>query len=146
MPITFRQASEHDFDYCKRLYFAELGWINRELGLNGVAQEAGFREYWNETQVRIILHEDIDIGWVQTFTTAQNDLFVGQLILDAPFQRRGVGTEVMQRLIAEANRAHQAVTLAVVKINPARRLYERLGFRVASQDDRKFYMKLSSEG
>jgi ribosomal protein S18 acetylase RimI-like enzyme len=29
----------------------------------------------------------------------------------------------------------------VVKINPALRLYERLGFQVIREDDRKFYMK-----
>jgi ribosomal protein S18 acetylase RimI-like enzyme len=33
------------------------------------------------------------------------------------------------------------VTLGVVKINPALSLYERLGFRVTHQDDRKFYMR-----
>jgi hypothetical protein len=33
------------------------------------------------------------------------------------------------------------MTLAVVKINPAKRLYDRLGFRVAHEDDRKFYMR-----
>ena len=48
----------------------------------------------------------------------------------------------MKRLIAEAARAHQAVRLNVVKINPALRLYERLGFRTTHEDDRKFYMKL----
>jgi ribosomal protein S18 acetylase RimI-like enzyme len=35
----------------------------------------------------------------------------------------------MHRLIGEAARLHQAVRLAVVKINPALRLYERLGFQ-----------------
>jgi ribosomal protein S18 acetylase RimI-like enzyme len=28
-----------------------------------------------------------------------------------------------------------------VKINPALRLYERLGFRITHEDERKFYMK-----
>ena len=33
--------------------------------------------------------------------------------------------------------AGQAVTLGVVKTNPARRLYERLGFRITHADDRE---------
>jgi ribosomal protein S18 acetylase RimI-like enzyme len=36
--------------------------------------------------------------------------------------------------------ASTAVTLGVVKTNPARRLYERLGFRVTHEDQYKFYM------
>jgi len=68
-------------------------------------------------------------------------LFVAQLFVDGPFQRQGIGTEVMNRLIGEAARLDQAVRLAVVKINPALRLYERLGFHTAPEDARKFYMK-----
>ena len=67
-------------------------------------------------------------------------LFVAQMFVDGPFQRRGIGTEVMKRLIGEANESNLAVRLNVVRINPARRLYERLGFRVTHEDDRKFYI------
>ena len=52
----------------------------------------------------------------------------------------------MHRLIGEAARLNQAVCLAVVKINPALRLYERLGFQVTHEDDRKFYMKRDPDG
>jgi RimJ/RimL family protein N-acetyltransferase len=33
-----------------------------------------------------------------------------------------------------------------VKTNPARRLYERLGFRITHEDDRKFYMRREADG
>jgi ribosomal protein S18 acetylase RimI-like enzyme len=41
-------------------------------------------------------------------------------------------------LIEEAVRDDRALTLGVVKTNPALRLYERLGFRVTLEDERKF--------
>ena len=63
------------------------------------------------------------------------------MFVDGPFQRMGIGTEVMGRLIGEATAFNLAVRLNVVRINPARRLYERLGFRITHEDDRKFYMK-----
>jgi hypothetical protein len=37
------------------------------------------------------------------------------------------------------------VRLDVVRINPARRLYERMGFRVTHKDDRKLYMKRDAD-
>jgi GNAT superfamily N-acetyltransferase len=139
-PISLRQALDQDFDYCKRLYFGEMEWIIEELHLDRTAQAASFQQQWDLTQVRIIALDGSDVGWLQTFTQ-EDELFVAQMFVDRPFQRRGIGTEVMKRLIDEAARVNQATRLNVVKINPAVRLYERLGFQVIREDDRKFYMK-----
>jgi hypothetical protein len=35
----------------------------------------------------------------------------------------------------------KAMTLAVVKINPARYFYEKRGFRITHEDQHKFYMR-----
>ena len=114
--------------------------IIEELRLNIAWQEASFREQWQATQVRIITLDGSYIGWLQSFM--QDDaLLLAQLFLDGPYQRRGIGTEVMQRLIAESNRVNLPIRLNVVKINPAVCLYERLGFRIVGEDERKFYMK-----
>jgi ribosomal protein S18 acetylase RimI-like enzyme len=140
MNLAFRPALPEDFDYCERLYFAEMERINRELKLDRDVQVASFRRQWDVMQVRIITLNGADIGWLQS-TTHEGALFLGQLFVDAPFQRRGIGTAVMHRLIGEATRLHQAMTLGVVKTNPAKRLYERLGFRTIHEDERKFYMR-----
>ena len=140
MPIALRPALNQDFDYCRQLYFGEMKWIIEKLHLDEAAQETSFRKYWDPVQVRIIQFDGVDIGWLQTFTE-DNELFVAQMFVDHQFQRRGIGTEVTKRLIGEAARCNQPVRLNVVKINPARRLYERLGFQVIHEDDRKFYMK-----
>ena len=47
----------------------------------------------------------------------------------------------MHRLIDEAARADRAMTLGVVKTNPALRLYRRLGFAVTHHDERKLYLR-----
>jgi RimJ/RimL family protein N-acetyltransferase len=44
------------------------------------------------------------------------------------FRGHGVGTELIQRLFAEASRTGKPVTIHVEIFNPARALYERLGF------------------
>jgi GNAT superfamily N-acetyltransferase len=143
MQIALRPAGIQDFEYCKRLYFAGMKRIIEELNLDMAAQEVNFREHWAVKQVRIIAADSSDVGWLQS--TMQDDgLFVAQLFVDGPFQRQGIGTEVMNRLIGEAACLNQAVLLAVVKINPALRLYERLGFHTTHEDDRKFYMKRDS--
>jgi GNAT superfamily N-acetyltransferase len=140
MPIRLRPSLDHDFDYCRRIYFSEMNWIIQELGLDRIAQETSFRKHWNSTQVRVVVLDRTDVGWVQTIRQ-DDQLFVAQMFVDSRFQRQGIGTEVMKRLIREATALNLAVRLNVVRINPARRLYERLGFRVTHEDERKFYMK-----
>jgi len=140
MPVALRPALPEDFAYCRRVYFAEMEWVIEELHLDRVAQETTFEQQWDPTQVRIMALDGVDIGWLQTITR-DNELFVAQMFVDRPFQRKGMGTEVMKKLIDEATRFNQLVRLNVVKINPAVHFYERLGFQITHEDDRKFYMK-----
>jgi ribosomal protein S18 acetylase RimI-like enzyme len=112
----------------------------KELNLNMGAHAAGFRKSWDVTQVRIITLDGTDIGWLQSFVK-DDALFLGQLFVDGALRRQGIGTEVVKGLIEEAARAGQALTLGVVKTNPALRLYERLGFRTTHEDECKFYMR-----
>jgi ribosomal protein S18 acetylase RimI-like enzyme len=137
MRTILRLARPEDFDYCARLYFEEM---EKELNLKMDAQVAGLRQRWDVTQVQIITLDGTDIGWLQSFVK-DDALFVAQLFVDGALRRRGIGTEVVKGLIEEAARAGRAVTLGVVKTNPALRLYERLGFCTTDEDERKFYMR-----
>jgi ribosomal protein S18 acetylase RimI-like enzyme len=114
--------------------------IIRELKLDVAAHAAGFRQRWDVTQVRIVTLDGTDIGWLQSFVK-DDALFLGQLFVDKSLRGQGIGTELVKGLIEEAASAGRAVTLGVVKTNPALRLYERLGFRTTHDDARKFYMR-----
>ena len=140
MIVGFRPAGPGDFDYCERLYFAEMQRIIRELKLDRDRQRTSFGRQWQVDEVRIITLEGADIGWLQS-RTQDGTLFLAQLFVEAPLQRRGIGTAVMHRLFDEAMRTGHAVTLEVVKSNPAKRLYERLGFRITGNEKHKFYMR-----
>ncbi len=139
MHITFRPAVDSDFEACRRTYFAEHGWIDERLNLAREGQEANFRRFWTASQVRIIRLDGTDVGWLQVVPRDQ-EYFLGTLVIDGAFQRGGIGTEVVRRVLEEGARRGQPVRLSVVKFNPARRLYERLGFQVTHEDDRKVHM------
>jgi N-acetylglutamate synthase-like GNAT family acetyltransferase len=53
-------------------------------------------------------------------------------------QGRGIGTKVLDILLTRAADQSKAMTLAVVKINPARHFYEKRGFRITHEDQHKF--------
>jgi ribosomal protein S18 acetylase RimI-like enzyme len=140
MAITFRQAQVGDFDYCANLYFAWMDRTIEELKIDRPAHVCSFHERWHVHEVRIITRDGLGIGWLQS-RVEDEALFLAQLFLDRQYQGQGIGTEVMHRLIDEAKREGRAVTLGVVKTNPALRLYQRLGFCTTHEDERKVYMR-----
>lgn len=94
--VTLRPAVADDFDYCARLYFAGIEWMFQELKLDRAAQVAGLRQRWEPAQVRIIMLDNAEIGWLQS--VVEDDTFLlAQLFVDEAYQRQGIGTEVMQR-------------------------------------------------
>ena len=142
MTLFLRPGRVEDFEYCKHLYFSGMETILRELNMDLALHASSYRQTWDWTRVRIITLDEEDIGWLQCATDGES-FHLGQLFVDSAFQRRGIGTEVMHLLIAEATSMDRAMTLGVVKSNPALRLYQRLGFSITHEDDRKFHMRRS---
>lgn len=53
---------------------------------------------------------------------------------------QGIGRRLLEGLLADAARAGATVGLSVLKANPAKRLYEQLGFSVVGEDAHEFHM------
>ena len=137
---TLRPARPEDFYSCARQYFEGMDAIIKDLNLDMDPQTAALRQRWDVAEVRIVTLDGVDIGWLQSFVK-DDALFLGQLFVDRTLRGRGFGTQLVKSLIEEAARGGRAVTLGVVKTNPAQRLYERLGFRTTHEDERTFYMR-----
>lgn len=65
-----------------------------------------------------------------------------QVQLAPELQGQGLGARLIEDIIAEARRAGASLQLDVLKTNPARRLYERLGFVVIGEDGHNVDMLL----
>lgn len=50
------------------------------------------------------------------------------------YRNQGLGTDLLNRMIAEAGKQYAGLSLSVSSANPAKRLYERLGFEVIDQE------------
>jgi ribosomal protein S18 acetylase RimI-like enzyme len=64
-----------------------------------------------------------------------------QIYLLPEYQRMGIGTVLINRLITEAQESIVPVCLRVLVVNPAKKLYERLGFIVTETTPEFFYME-----
>jgi ribosomal protein S18 acetylase RimI-like enzyme len=86
------------------------------------------------SDAKIICQADERIGLIKTHLSS-TEWAISQLQVVPALQGKGVGTEVIRRVIEQADRDSLPVTLCVLRNNPAIRLYERLGFRVVLQND-----------
>jgi GNAT superfamily N-acetyltransferase len=140
--IMLRAARPDDYGFAKKTYYETMRWlIERLFGWDEEREDRKFAEQFKLEGVRIITADGRDVGWIQTLP-ADGAIYLGQLYVVPAWQRRGIGSEILRRLIADARNQGKALTLSVVKINPARRFYETLGFRVTHDDEYKYHMRL----
>jgi ribosomal protein S18 acetylase RimI-like enzyme len=66
---------------------------------------------------------------------------VVQIQISPALQGHGIGERALHVVLRAADADALPVTLKVLKGNPAKRLYDRLGFEIVGEDDREFYMR-----
>jgi GNAT superfamily N-acetyltransferase len=114
--------------------------IERLFGWDQTREERNFAGFFKVEEVRIITADDQDVGWIQE-QVENRTINLGSFFVMPAMQGRGIGTKVLDILLARAADQSKAMTLAVVKINPARYFYEKRGFRITHEDQHKFYMR-----
>ncbi|MGB3712970.1 MAG: GNAT family N-acetyltransferase [Candidatus Promineifilaceae bacterium] len=70
-----------------------------------------------------------------------DELFLAGIYLSPEWQNQGLGAVIIGDVLASAKARGQRVSLQVLKVNPARRLYERLGFSIFAETDTHFKMR-----
>jgi ribosomal protein S18 acetylase RimI-like enzyme len=140
--LSLRQASVADAEFAYQV-------LNRTM-----------REYvegtfglWSEVEVRAKTFADAAAGrsqviefhgqaiGIMTVTRTETHLQLEQLFILPEHQRRGIGTELLEGVLSQARELALAVRLRVLRVNPAKGLYERHGFRVTSEEPARFYMQ-----
>jgi GNAT superfamily N-acetyltransferase len=146
LKIALRTASSQDSVFARDLYFETMrGMIERFFGWDQPREERNFAAFFKVDEVRIITADDRDVGWIQE--QVENRMInLGSFYVMPAMQGRGIGTKVLNILLARAADQSKAITLAVVKINPARYFYEKRGFRITHEDHHKFYMRADPGG
>ncbi|MEO8054402.1 MAG: GNAT family N-acetyltransferase [Acidobacteriota bacterium] len=136
--IVLRPIRPEDRDLLCRIYgstrteeLAPVPWTDEQkaafIRQQFDAQTAYWDEQYPEAERSIIEIDGAPAGrfYVQRWPM---EFRLVDIALLPEFRGRGLGTELIQGLFSEATRAGRAVTIHVEIFNPARALYERLGF------------------
>jgi putative hydrolase of the HAD superfamily len=135
-----RKATDADYDFLYNLHVATLKeYVEQTWGWDDAFQEAHFRERF-AVGGQIIVVDGRDVGVVQVERT-ETEVVLGNIRIAPDWQRRGLGTAIIQDVLSRAWRDDLPVVLQVLKVNPAKRLYERLGFAVTEETPTHYGMK-----
>ncbi len=142
---TLRPATNADFEFLYQLHRATMKeYIEATWGWEESWQREYFQAKWEPAKRNIIQIEGEDAG-VLVIENREGEHYLGLIEILPEFQGRGVGTAVIQDFLAAAQTQNLPATLHVLKSNdPARKLYERLGFTLVAEEKHKYLMKWQS--
>ena len=139
--LTYRSALAADRDWLFELKKATMrNYIAAVYGWDDDVQRQWFAEKFAPDKIRIIQRDGLAAGLLQVEENPEH-LFIAQIEVLPAFQNQGVGSAVIRAVIEDAKRKNKPVLLQVLRPNPARRLYERLGFYVWAETATHFKMR-----
>ncbi len=135
MEWQLRPALSADRDFLFDLHRQALGpCIERVWGWDEEEQRLHLESVFDSAGWQVIVLHGRDVGMIRTPETEDRVMLDDIEILPA-FQGRGLGTTVVRAVLDYAEGRGKDTALQVLTVNPARRLYQRLGFRVIGQDE-----------
>lgn len=114
-----------------------VGWRGDDV------ERQHFYESFTLSATSIIGAGGNDVGWM-TVERHAGYIYLNEITIVAPWQSKGIGTMLLGELIEEARDRAVPLRLSTAKINPARRLYERLGFHIIGEHSFKIEMEIDS--
>jgi ribosomal protein S18 acetylase RimI-like enzyme len=134
-----RPARQEDFGFARELYLSSMKPLLQALDAwNEEEIETAFRGYFDVDEIRVVILDDEDVGWIQISHT-DSEVCLDQLHLVEASRDRGIGTALIARTIDDAAQQNKNVSLSLVKGNRAIRLYKRLGFHQVAEDNTKIH-------
>lgn len=149
--IDFRPAIAEDRDFLYRVFAstrqAEMtatGWsgpqIESFLQMQFEWQHDQYMQNYPDASFDVVLIDGTPAGKLYVDRTKGNIRIIDIALLPE-FRGRGAGGQIMRKLAGEADAEGLAMSLHVETNNPARRLYERVGFKVMELRGIHFYLE-----
>jgi ribosomal protein S18 acetylase RimI-like enzyme len=136
--VVLRPAGDADRPFLERTYastrvdeLALLPWTDEQksgfIAHQFEAQDAHYRSHYSDAAFNVIEVDGEPAGRLYVHR-GRSEIRIVDIVLAPPFRGRGIGTRLLAALIAEADDGGLKLSIHVEVNNPARRLYERLGF------------------
>lgn len=150
MKIELKSITKEDEAFLYEIYASTRnqevdlwGWSAEQkalfLEMQWRAQQASYNQQFPGASHSIIAVGEQYVGRLLADELSDYHHLIDISILPS-YQGKGIGTFLITQLLQKAREGNKPVILQVFHTNPARNLYERLGFQVASSDE--IYLKM----
>lgn len=150
MLVTLRRADTDDEAFLFKLYcstredeIAAWGWNDAQrdafLQMQFQAQQQHYRTLAVPAEHSIVCQEGLPIGRISSIRDPQT-IWLAEIALLPEQRNKGIGTTLIQNLLAAAARTGCVVHLHVLRSNRVIRLYQQLGFQIVADDGIHFEM------
>jgi ribosomal protein S18 acetylase RimI-like enzyme len=137
--VVFRPKRPDDLPFLRYLYGTTreqemqiVPWTEEEktqfLDSQFHAQALHYDEYYGKADFLVIEAAGSSIGRLYVYRDDE-EIHIIDIALLPEYRGRGLGRILLQELLDEGRSANRKVTIYVEHFNPARHLYDRLGFR-----------------
>jgi GNAT superfamily N-acetyltransferase len=126
MKVSQRAATWDDAEWLEPFYESVMRPYYVELNLTWDSTK--FREYFDPKLTQIIQADGVDIGLLKTEERV-DCIYLGDIQIQQEYRNRGIGTSLVKSVIRSASIINKPVRLRVLRGNPAKNLYLKLGFR-----------------
>jgi ribosomal protein S18 acetylase RimI-like enzyme len=141
--FSLQPAGPEDEDFALGIYLViTRQYLGSVTGWGDERIIERFRQLYDPAQVKIVCVDGVRAGWMQVSTT-KDAIHLEQLHLIEVYRRRGIGTQVVLALQAEARSKGEVLHLNVMRGNSATEFYRRLGFVVTGADKEKYHLHWS---
>jgi ribosomal protein S18 acetylase RimI-like enzyme len=146
--ITLRPATDADMEFLLALYattreeeLKQVDWTPEQKAAfvhhQFWAQHTHWQANYSDTSWDLILRDGEPVGRLYV-ARWKDEIRVVDIAVVPEYRGRGLGTRLLRELLEEGDRERKKVSIHVEIFNPARALYERLGF--AQAGDRGVYL------
>jgi len=149
--LSFRPITEQDVEFLYEVYAGTreeemnlTGWEEQQkeefLRMQFNLQHTQYLQNYREANFEIIFFEKTPAGRLYV-DRREKEIRLIDLALLPQFRNLGIGTTILKDLIAEANKKNLPLNSHVERLNPARRLYERVGFKLKEDKGMHFFLE-----